>query len=73
MRLLDYVIAFAGLMIDWLAGYVVIGIVMCFIFPLPGHPIALGIGWRFWPGMIIGLIAGIYHFRCIMRRRQRAN
>ena len=66
MKLRRYALAFAGLLVDWLAGYVVLGVVMCFLFPFPGHEITLGLGWRFWPGAIGGLLAGLYHFRIIV-------
>lgn len=70
MKLRRYTLAGAGLLLDWLAGYIVLGGVMCLLFPFPGQEITLGIGWRFWPGAIVGLLVGLYHFRVIIGKTQ---
>jgi hypothetical protein len=72
MSFLRYVLAALALLIDWVAGYAVIGTGMCIIFPLPGHEIIVGgAGWRCLPGTVIGLLAGVYHFRAMVRKKQR--
>jgi hypothetical protein len=70
--MIRYVVGAIGFLLVWFVVAVVVGVVMCILFPPPGKIAMAGIGldWRNLPGTVLGLLAGIHSFRASVRARK---